>query len=70
MPEESTGIFDLVTGLPPHSLMNNVLVVMVPLAGVNMVLMIIVLRLGRVLVPMGLIFSFPAAVSAFIAEKP
>ncbi|MGB4713176.1 MAG: cytochrome b5-like heme/steroid binding domain-containing protein [Pontimonas sp.] len=69
MPEESTGIFDLVTGLPLHPLINHVVVVMVPLAVVTMVLVIIVPRLRRAFVPVGLVFSFLAAVSAFIAEK-
>jgi len=69
MPEESTGMFDLVTGLPLHPLINHVVVVMVPLAVVTMVLVIIVPRLRRAFVPVGLVFSFLAAVSAFIAEK-
>ncbi|MEJ6758869.1 MAG: cytochrome b5 domain-containing protein [Pontimonas sp.] len=69
IPEESTGLFDLVTGLPLHPLINHVVVVMVPLAVVTMVLVIIVPRLRRTFVPVGLVFSFLSAVSAFIAEK-
>jgi len=69
MPPESTGIFDLFTGLPLHPLINHVVVVMAPLAAVTMVLVIIVPKLRRAFVPVGLVFSFLAAASSFIAEQ-
>jgi hypothetical protein len=49
IPEESTGLFDLVTGLPLHPLINHVVVVMVPLAVVTMVLVIIARGTGLLL---------------------
>jgi cytochrome b involved in lipid metabolism len=69
VPPESSGPFDLITGLPVHVFITHAVVVLLPLAVLLLILVVTVPRLRAHYRVPAVVLALGAAISAFIAEQ-
>ena len=69
MADDSTGPFDLITGLPVHVLITHAVVVLLPLAVVSLILVVTIPRLRQHYRLPAVALTVVGAVSAIIAEQ-